>query len=270
VAEAAREKGAVIVPYKNKDDDRACRLRHRDKNNAKKRTQTALKKDEINAARRERYASDPQYAQEQRDAAHTYRKANIELCRERDRLRYSPERLEQKKANSRKLRRENPEQYRQRDAEYRVTHRHSVVKRQQRWYESHKDEVIAGARKWCAANSERRKEVSRDWARRNPHTTRAACLLRRARIKGATVGDTREIIQFLKEIRTATRVLCHWCKKPIPKGKREADHVIPLARGGAHSRENLVPCCRSCNCRKSDSLPHEFTGQHELPFGSAT
>ena len=32
------------------------------------------------------------------------------------------------------------------------------------------------------------------------------------------------------------------------------DHVIPRSKGGAHSWENCVACCSSCNHRKADRL----------------
>lgn len=28
------------------------------------------------------------------------------------------------------------------------------------------------------------------------------------------------------------------------------DHVIPRSRGGAHTRENRLPCCKACNATK--------------------
>jgi 5-methylcytosine-specific restriction endonuclease McrA len=35
------------------------------------------------------------------------------------------------------------------------------------------------------------------------------------------------------------------------------DHVVPRSRGGAHSWENVVACCRRCNTRKEDRLIEE-------------
>ncbi|MEE3850754.1 HNH endonuclease [Gordonia sp. LSe1-13] len=36
------------------------------------------------------------------------------------------------------------------------------------------------------------------------------------------------------------------------------DHVVPRSRGGAHSWENCVACCASCNHRKADRLLSEL------------
>ncbi|MGH9292358.1 MAG: HNH endonuclease [Acidimicrobiales bacterium] len=35
------------------------------------------------------------------------------------------------------------------------------------------------------------------------------------------------------------------------------DHVVPRSRGGTHSWENVVACCRRCNARKEDRLLDE-------------
>ncbi len=46
---------------------------------------------------------------------------------------------------------------------------------------------------------------------------------------------------------------CQYCL-----GSAESlDHVIPKARGGAHTWENVVACCRRCNIRKGSRLPAE-------------
>lgn len=47
--------------------------------------------------------------------------------------------------------------------------------------------------------------------------------------------------------------LCQYCDGPA----ESLDHVLPRSRGGPHSWENVVACCRSCNIRKGDRLPAE-------------
>ncbi len=43
---------------------------------------------------------------------------------------------------------------------------------------------------------------------------------------------------------------CQYCGK----GAESIDHVIPRSRGGDHTWENVVACCRRCNTYKSDRL----------------
>ena len=39
------------------------------------------------------------------------------------------------------------------------------------------------------------------------------------------------------------------------------DHVVPRAKGGKTSWNNLITACKRCNSRKGDNLPHEV-GMH--------
>jgi 5-methylcytosine-specific restriction endonuclease McrA len=55
---------------------------------------------------------------------------------------------------------------------------------------------------------------------------------------------------------------CHLCGCKTPKSKRgsyaanapELDHIVPLAKGGQHSRANTACSCRKCNISKSDRI----------------
>lgn len=63
-------------------------------------------------------------------------------------------------------------------------------------------------------------------------------------------------------------LLCQYC------GARaeNIDHVVPRSRGGGHTWENVVACCRRCNSRKENRLPHEagltLGKQPQAPVGS--
>jgi 5-methylcytosine-specific restriction endonuclease McrA len=53
---------------------------------------------------------------------------------------------------------------------------------------------------------------------------------------------------------------CGICTEPInydthhldPKSFT-IDHIVPLAKGGSDTLDNLQPCCRACNRAKSDT-----------------
>jgi 5-methylcytosine-specific restriction endonuclease McrA len=46
---------------------------------------------------------------------------------------------------------------------------------------------------------------------------------------------------------------CQYCGGPA----ESLDHVTPRSRGGLHTWDNVVACCRRCNLRKGDRLPGE-------------
>lgn len=51
---------------------------------------------------------------------------------------------------------------------------------------------------------------------------------------------------------------CHYCGEKVGYSDLTMDHVVPLSRGGRSTKDNLVPCCKSCNTKKKSSLPVEW------------
>jgi len=52
--------------------------------------------------------------------------------------------------------------------------------------------------------------------------------------------------------------LCHYCGKHVPFKDITMDHLVPLARGGRSTKDNLVPSCKECNNLKRTMLPLEW------------
>lgn len=50
---------------------------------------------------------------------------------------------------------------------------------------------------------------------------------------------------------------CQYCARKLNPSELTIDHVLPRARGGRTSWDNVVTCCRKCNARKGDRLPEE-------------
>lgn len=46
--------------------------------------------------------------------------------------------------------------------------------------------------------------------------------------------------------------VCWYCGDPVSHKTKTMDHVIPRAKGGQDTYENLVPCCKDCNRIKGD------------------
>ncbi len=52
--------------------------------------------------------------------------------------------------------------------------------------------------------------------------------------------------------------LCHYCGNRFAFKDITMDHLVPLARGGRSTKDNLVPCCKDCNNLKKSMLPLEW------------
>lgn len=77
---------------------------------------------------------------------------------------------------------------------------------------------------------------------------------RRARKRDATIEHfTRD------EIIERDHSTCHLCGKLCEPEEIHLDHVIPLSKGGEHSRANVKVACADCNIHKGASMPSDTT-----------
>ena|SRR5882672_1067066 len=83
----------------------------------------------------------------------------------------------------------------------------------------------------------------------------------RHRLRAAKRGATAEPFTEL-EIFERDGWRCHLCRRPVRKLPRSVhdprraslDHIVPLARGGEHVRENVACSHLACNLAKSDRM----------------
>lgn len=68
--------------------------------------------------------------------------------------------------------------------------------------------------------------------------------------------------------------VCWYCGKPLTMKTLTIDHVEPVSMGGSNHPRNLVPSCKSCNCKKKDRTMDDFRAimsrnEHWIPFSEA-
>ncbi len=76
--------------------------------------------------------------------------------------------------------------------------------------------------------------------------------LRRERARARELRKTRWWQQ-----KTAAGI-CYYCGCKVAFSSLTMDHLIPLARGGRSTKDNLVPSCKACNNKKKTMLPVEW------------
>ena len=55
------------------------------------------------------------------------------------------------------------------------------------------------------------------------------------------------------------KIQCHYCKRFVFFDEYTIDHKMPRSKGGADSKDNLVPCCERCNFKKKNLEFHKFS-----------
>ena len=75
----------------------------------------------------------------------------------------------------------------------------------------------------------------------------AAASRRRERVVGSYTG------QDVERLLVSQRGCCAWCGRSFVVTGYHVDHVIPIARGGRNTRENIQLLCPLCNLRKGVS-----------------
>jgi 5-methylcytosine-specific restriction endonuclease McrA len=163
-----------------------------------------------------------------------WRAANSDRDRELNRLRYDRNR-EEVKARSAAYRKAHPEEAR------------AVVRE---WVRANPERKAAIDAAYRAANPDRVRARSAAYYRANPERWNAAYARRKARKMGRVVRPA-DYAQILIE----HGMVCHICGGDIAdRSDLHFDHVIPLARGGEHSVENIRPSHARCNLQKGPRL----------------
>jgi len=120
------------------------------------------------------------------------------------------------------------------------------------------DNDRARARLHYAANKEHFAEKSRKYREENRDLIAAYARNRRSLKKGAEGCHTRAEIACLCE-RQGWK--CAVCRESI-RGKRHADHIVPLVLGGSNWISNIQMLCPTCNLQKSAKDPIVFAHEN--------
>jgi len=118
---------------------------------------------------------------------------------------------------------------------------------QRKYYRENLETVRAASRAWDKAHPEQAHMNHAAW--RHAHHAAVLVAAQRRRDRLAVVEHTLTLQEW-QEILVYFNHACAYClRTDLPL---EMDHVIAVSRGGVHTAENVVPACKSDNCRKKD------------------
>ena len=162
-----------------------------------------------------------------------------------------------------------------RKMQWNATHPDKLREALKRSYRKNVAKRNSSSRAWRQKHPEKMRESSTNWAARNPEKVRAAhkryvqnnrekhrlhTIKRRAKLRtilsNLTISEWRTVL-------LAYNSACAYCyRSDVPL---EKDHVIPISRGGHHTKENVVPACRSCNAKKGNRINYPVESVPPVP-----
>lgn len=192
-----------------------------------------------------------------------YRKENYNEC-----LKKEKESRHRNKENikicNRKYRENNKEEEKQRHRKYQKENKEKLSEYHKKRYSEKKEHIL----KACKAYRQCNKNKKREWNENYKNTekskiSRANSIGKRRFLKKINNDKTIPInIEYpltkeLQELLDNQGGKCFYCRCDINEN-RHLDHYVPLAKGGAHSINNVVWSCPSCNMSKGSKMPDEF------------
>jgi 5-methylcytosine-specific restriction endonuclease McrA len=157
----------------------------------------------------------------------------------------------------------DPERRREYGREWIQRNAEAARQAMRRWRRNHRDQHNAERRAYHARHREERNAAIAAYHRANPDVRRTAWERRRARLLQAEGSyTTAELLELVARYRGQ----CAYCGGP---GPLQADHRIPLGRGGTNYIENIIPACEPCNLRKhlltEDAFRERFRRERLAP-----
>jgi 5-methylcytosine-specific restriction endonuclease McrA len=185
--------------------------------------------------------------------------SNCKECCNKSSSEYYLANIEKKKEYSRKYYLENIEKKR----EYALANADKLKEYSRLYNLSNADkrkkyrlENINNAKAWRLANVDKTREYNKEYRRSNPEKDKNYSHTKRARkLANGTFKIT------TKELKKLYSSPCFYCGSTE---SIQADHVLPISRGGRHSIGNLVPACKKCNLSKRAKLLIEWRKEKSL------
>lgn len=197
-----------------------------------------------------------------------YREANRDALAAKSRARYAQNR-DAAKAQQAQYREANRETLRERNARWKAKNREAHLSRRRALYaqnaeterakrkayvEANRESVRASLRRSYKKRAPERRKRRRDYVRRNWFVligARYEALARKYRFDPVNTLTEQE----WQAIVDAHDGLCAYCK--TDRGNT-IDHVLPVSRGGQHTKDNVLPACTSCNSSKGNKTVEEW------------
>jgi len=199
-----------------------------------------------------------------REASRVYYAANSEKLNEKKRVYHAAnsEKLNEKK---RVYHAANSDKEREKSRVYQAANSEKLNEKSRVYRAANPEKAREAVRVWRAANPEKVRERERVYRAANPEKVRVYSQRRRARKANLPNTLTTAEWQYAIDYFYGYCAVCGRPPKDLFKTRRvNADHWIPLTKGGGTTADNIVPLCSGedgCNNSKHNAMPEVWLAQ---------
>src|SRR5664280_2969459 len=149
----------------------------------------------------------------------------------------------------------NPEKFRKQVGEYRKANPEKAHECAAKWAKANPELCRLRSAVYRKANPETGHKQHVKWAKANQEAFAVYRSKRReAKYANTPLDEMLTSAEWLTILAEANGH-CAYCDK---EAKLTLDHVIPLSKGGKHSKDNVVPACTHCNSSKGNKTLEEW------------
>lgn len=157
---------------------------------------------------------------------------------------------------AREYRANNPEKRRQTVKAWAAANPERIAEIQARYRQRNAALRAERFRAYRQANPEKVSEGMKRWRQENKDKCRVYEANRRAQKRGGSLSP--DVVQNLMRLQ---RGKCACCHKDLGKSGYHLDHIMPLAKGGTNTDDNVQLLCPACNLSKHAKHPVDFMQQ---------
>lgn len=173
-----------------------------------------------------------------------YYNENKEKVRVSNQVNYQKNKEKRDEAN-RKWIEENKDRHSKYQKQYRIENEDKLKRYKKAYYQNNKLDIMQKVKLWSADNPDKVYITNLRYRKKNKVKYRLYDQKRRALESGSintlSEADWNEVMGYFDKS-------CAYCGDNAEVLHQE--HVIPLSKGGAYNKQNIIPSCPSCNCRK--------------------
>lgn len=148
----------------------------------------------------------------------------------------------------------NADKLKVKGAAYRANNADKVRLASAAWAAKNPERMKKNSANWYVANQDRVKKMAAAWEFANPDSRRTYKRNRRARMLLSNGKLSKGLADKLFKLQKGK---CACCKKPLGNDYH-LDHIMPLAKGGSNTDDNMQLLTATCNRQKNTKDPIDF------------